>query len=227
MRVAAYVRVSTEDQSRDGVSLDAQREKVRLYAELHGLDLVEIITDAGVSAKTIERPGLSRVLAMLDSGEAGGVVVFKLDRLTRSLRDWSDLIDRYFGEKASRSLMSVSESIDTRTAAGRMVLNIMVTVYQWERETIVERTRGAMSYKRSKMQRISRRIPYGFVLGPDGKTLSTDPTEAATVADVRAWHAEGWPLRRIATELDRLGVPTRAGRPWSHTSVLSLVKRPA
>ena len=227
MRIVGYVRVSTEDQSRDGVSLDVQREKVRLFAELHGLDLAETITDAGASAKTLDRPGLSRALALLDAGEAAGLVVFKLDRLTRNLGDWSDLIDRYFGEKGGRSLMSVSESIDTRTAGGRMVLNIMMTVAQWERETIVERTRGAMAFKRSRSERISRHIPYGFTLAPDGRSLVPDPAEAAALADVRSWRDEGRPLRWIAKELDRRGVPTKSGGAWSHTTVAKLLKRPA
>jgi site-specific DNA recombinase len=226
VRVAGYARVSSEDQARDGVSLDAQREKVRLYAGLHGLDLVDVVTDAGVSAKSLDRPGLSRVLGLLDSGGAAGLVVFKLDRLTRSLGDWSALIDRYFGERGGRSLMSVSESIDTRTAAGRMVLNIMMTVAQWERETVVERTRTAMSFKRSRSERISRFVPYGYRLEPDGRTLTPDPAEAAALGEMRAWRAEGRPLRWIAAELVRRGVPTRTGVPWSHVTIGKLLRRP-
>src|SRR4051794_26295711 len=183
MRVVGYVRVSSEDQARDGVSLDAQRQKVRLFAELHVLDLAEVVTDAAASAKTLDRPGLSRVLALLDGGEVGGGGVFKLDRLTRSLGGWSHLIDRYFGEKAGRALMSVSESIDTRTAAGRMVLNIMMTVAQWERETIVERTRGAMAFKKSRGERVSGRVPYGFHLADDGRNLIEAPEENRAAAE--------------------------------------------
>ena len=227
MRVVGYIRVSSEDQARDGVSLDAQREKVRLFAELHGLDLAEVVTDAAVSAKTLDRPGLSRVLAMLDAGEVGGVIVWKLDRLTRHLGDWSHLIDHYFGEQAGRSLMSVSESIDTRTAAGRMVLNIMMTVAQWERETIVERTRSAMQFKRSRGERISRRLPYGARLADDGRTLIAAPDETAAAAEAAALQAAGWSLRRIAAELARRGVPTKTGCPWTFSGVRSLLKRPA
>ena len=97
--MSGYARVSTAEQSHDGVSLDAQREKIRLYAELYGLDLIEMVTDAGVSAKTLDRPGLIHVLGLLERGEATGLVVYKLDRLTRSLGDWTILIDRFFGER--------------------------------------------------------------------------------------------------------------------------------
>lgn len=227
MRVVAYCRVSTEDQARDGVSLDAQRAKVHMYAELHGLELAEVVADAGASAKSLDRPGLAHVLELLEAGAVDGLVVFKLDRLTRNLGDWSTLIDRHFGERGGRSLMSVSESIDTRTAAGRMVLNIMMTVAQWERETIVERTRGAMAFKRGRGERVSGRIPYGFRLAADGRTLAPVPEEAGLVADVAALQASGLSLRAIAAELDRRGVPTKTGRPWSHTSVHALLRRPA
>jgi len=225
MFVASYVRVSSEDQARDGVSLAAQAEKVRLYCELHSLGMIQCVVDAGISAKTLDRPGLSRVLALLDSGEAAGVVVYKLDRLTRSLADWSSLIDRYFGRPGGPSLMSVSESIDTRSAGGRMVLNVMMTVAQWERETIIERTLAAVKFKQSRGERVSGRIPFGSDLAPDGRALVPNKVELAAMEDVRRWHAEGWPLRRIAAELEARGIPTKAGRPWSHSTVQTLLKR--
>ena len=101
MKVIGYVRVSTQEQADGGVSLAAQESKVRAYASLHDLDLVEVIIDAGESAKTIKRPGLQNALAMLKRGEASGMIVAKLDRLSRSVGDWNDLIDGYFGEKVS------------------------------------------------------------------------------------------------------------------------------
>ena len=227
MRVVGYVRVSTEDQAREGVSIDAQRDKVAKMADARDLELVDVVADAGVSAKTLDRPGLTRVLAMLDSGEAEGLVVFKLDRLTRDLGDWSHLIDRYFGEKAGRSLVSVSESIDTRTAGGRLVLNIMMTVAQWERETVVERTRSAMTFKKGRGERVSRHIPYGRRLAPDGKTLEPDPAETALAAEVRRWRDQGMALRAIAAELSGRQVPTKNGGPWTFSAVRSLLKHTA
>jgi len=225
MRVVGYVRVSSDRQVDEGVSLDVQCEKIRLFAELHALDLAEVVTDAGISAKTLERPGLARVLAMLDAGDVGGVVVFKLDRLTRNLGDWTGLIERYFGERAGRSLMSVSESIDTRTAAGRMVLNIMMTVAQWERETISERTRAAVDHKRRRGERLGQ-LPYGSKLAPDRRTLQAEPVEASTILVVRGWHDAGWSLRRIARELDVLGArPKNGGPTWSPSSVRRILTR--
>ena len=226
MAVIGYARVSTEEQSRDGVSLAAQAEKVRLYGELYGLGPLEVVVDGGVSAKSLDRPGLARILGMLDSGEASGLVVYKLDRLTRSLADWSALIDRFFGRPGGPSLMSVSESIDTRSAGGRMVLNVMMTMAQWERETIVERTQAAMTFKRSRGERISGRLPFGSDLGPDGRTLVDNPAELLILERIRGRRSAGVAPRRIAAELNADGVPTKTGRPWSHSTIQSLARRP-
>jgi site-specific DNA recombinase len=223
-RVIGYVRVSTDEQSREGVSLDVQTEKVRLYAQLHDLDLVDVIVDGGISAKTLDRPGLSRILAMLDAGDVGGVVIAKLDRLTRSVVDLGTLLDRYFGERAGKQLFSVGDSIDTRTAAGRLVLNVLMSVSQWERETIVERTRAAVDHKRSKGERIGN-VPYGFTLGPDGKQLVPELGEAMTVFLIEFLRYHGWPLRKIAAWLNARTFPTKSGRPWSASTIHTLTRR--
>src|SRR4051812_2078687 len=107
MKVIAYARVSTEEQANDGVSLASQTAKLKAYCDLYDLDLVEVIVDAGVSAKSLDRDGLRRALEMLRNGRASGLVVCKLDRLSRSVGDWDELIERFFGEKAGKVLMSV------------------------------------------------------------------------------------------------------------------------
>lgn len=225
MIVIGYARVSSEDQARDGVSLAAQAEKVRMYCDLHALAVAEMVVDAGISAKTLDRPGLAVALGRLASGEARGLVVYKLDRLTRSLADWSALIDRYFGRPGGPSLMSVSESIDTRSAGGRMVLNVMMTMAQWEREQVVERTVGALAFKRSRGERISGRIPFGSDLGPDGRTLVENPSERQVLETIKEWRADGRGARRIASDLNARAVPTKGGGAWSHSTVQSIFRR--
>ena len=140
-RAVAYVRVSTEKQADSGQSLEAQRAKLEAYATLYDLQLVEVVVDAGVSAKSLNRPGLERALAMLKSGKADALVVVKLDRLTRSVRDMGELVERYF-KNGKAALLSVSEQIDTRSAGGQLVLNVLTSVSQWERQAIGERTVG-------------------------------------------------------------------------------------
>ena len=113
MKVIAYCRVSTADQSDHGVSLDAQREKTAAYAALYDLTIIETIIDAGESAKSLDRLGLQRALSLLKAGQADGLLIVKLDRLTRSVADWQTLIDDYFGDKVGKQLLSVNDSIDT------------------------------------------------------------------------------------------------------------------
>ena len=142
IRVVGYVRVSTEEQASHGVSLAAQTAKIRAYAALYELELVDVVEDAGQSAKTLNRPGLQQALTMSRSGAAQGLLVAKLYRMSRSVSDVATLIDSYFGDRAryQATLLPVADQVDTRTAAGRLVLNVLAAVSQWEREAIGERT---------------------------------------------------------------------------------------
>jgi DNA invertase Pin-like site-specific DNA recombinase len=211
-RAVAYLRVSTDKQADRGVSLDAQREKVEAYAKLYDLELVEVVVDAGESAKTLDRPGLQKALGMLRAGEADALLVAKLDRLTRSVRDLCDLVDRYFRD-GKRSLLSVGEQVDTRSANGRMTLNLLTTIGQWEREAIGERTATAMQHKAAQGEFTGGRTPYGFRLADDGEHLSPVEGEQAVVSEARALRARGLSLRAVAEALWEKGIGSRVGRP--------------
>jgi site-specific DNA recombinase len=152
MRAIGYARVSTDKQADRGVSLEAQTEKIRAMTLVHGAEIADIIVEAGESAQSLNRPGLQRLLALVDAGEVQTVIVAKLDRLARSVKDLCELLERF--ERRGVALVSVAESLDTGSAAGRLVLNIMTAVSQWEREAIGERTRDALSHKRSRGERV-------------------------------------------------------------------------
>ena len=227
MRAVGYIRVSSDEQANEGVSLDAQRAKVQGYAALYDLELLAIEVDAGASAKTLDRPALARALAMLDRGEADGLVIAKLDRLSRSVGDWDQLIARYFGERAGKKLWSVADSIDTRTAAGRLVLNVLMSVAQWEREAIGERTRDALQHKIRQGERCGK-VRFGHDLAEDGVRLVANPTEQDGLALLKEMAARGMSLRAIARELTARGIPTKEGRPgWDHSSVRRILQRTA
>ena len=219
-KTIAYLRVSTERQADTGVSLDAQQEKARAYASLYDLDLVEVIVDAGESAKSLDRPGLQRALAMLKTGQADALLVVKLDRLTRSVVDLGKLIETYFAP-GKAALMSVGEQIDTRSAAGRLVLNILASVSQWERETIGERTSVAMQHKQAKGEYIGGHAPYGFDLA-DGELVRNE-AEQTVIAQAKQLHAAGLSLRKIAAELDRQGIKTRKGSTFAAPQIQRMV----
>lgn len=221
MRVILYVRASTDDQL---LTLEAQRTKLQGYASVYDLDVVEVIEDAGESAKTLNRPGLQRAMAMMRSGAADGLAVAKLDRLTRSIADWQVLIAEFFGESGGKALFSVADSIDTRTAAGRMVLNILLSVAQWEREAIAERTKEALSTKMRRGERVGS-VRYGFDVGADGKTLVANAQEQAAIALMLQLRREGMTLRGVAEELNSLSIPTKEGGPWAFGSVARILRR--
>src|SRR5713101_7922622 len=224
MKVIGYARVSTEEQASQGLSLATQREKVEGYCKLHDLELVVVIEDAGQSGKTLKRPGLQRALTMLGKGKADGLVIAKLDRLTRHVGDWSMLIESYFGEKAGKQLSSVADSIDTRTAGGRLVLNVLLSVAQWEREAIGERTKDALQHKIRKGERCGK-MRFGYDLASDGKTLIPNRREQEAIELIRQLRAAGESLRAIAGKLNQGSIATKEGRPWVHTTVKGILAR--
>lgn len=221
-RTIAYIRVSTDKQAEHGVSLEAQRAKLEAYAALFDLDLIAVEVDAGASAKSLDRPALQRTLAALRAGKAEAVLVAKLDRLTRSVRDLGDLVDRYFAS-GKWALLSVGEQIDTRSAAGRLVLNLLASVAQWEREATGERTSAAMRHKAALGEYTGGEVPYGYALGPDGVNLQQEPAEAAVMMAARQLRAAGLSLRAVAAELDQRGLRSRAGRPFLAPQIARMV----
>lgn len=231
LKVVGYARCSTSEQSVEGVTLDAQADKIRGYARLHDLELIGIETDAGISAKSLDRPALARVLAMLDRSEISGVIVGKLDRLSRSVSDWNRLIESYFGPAGGKQLFSVADSIDTRSPGGRLVLNVLMSVAQWEREAIADRTRDSLAWKRQNGDTAGTRR-FGYRLVDDGRrSKSGQPVklvehagEQAVLAEMRAWRLAGWSDRGIARELDNQGVTPRQAKHWTATAVGRLLR---
>jgi DNA invertase Pin-like site-specific DNA recombinase len=186
------IRVSTDQQAERRIFLDAQRERVRAMATVQGAELIDVVVDGGESAKSVNRPGLQRVLSLVNAGKVDMVIVAKLDRLTRSVKDLCMLLEVF--EKRGVALISVAESLDTGSAAGRLVIAIMGAVSQWEREAIGERTREALRYKRSNGQRVGN-IAYGFRLARDGVHVEAKPGEQVALGRsvgcvVRACHCE-------------------------------------
>ena len=216
-----YIRVSTRDQAESGASLEAQRSKVEAYAVLHDLELVEVIEDAGYSAKSLDRPGMTKLLRFIRGRKITTVVVAKLDRITRSVRDLGELIELF--QRSGVEFASVADHIDTSTASGRLVLNVMGSVSQWEREAIGERTAEALAVMRSNGQRISRHAPYGYRLNGEG--WIEDEREQRGVALMRQLRADGLSLRRIAAELEHHGHHNRQGRRLSAQTIANVLKR--
>lgn len=224
MKAIGYVRVSTDKQADRGFSLEAQAEKIRAMAVVHNAELLDIIVDGGESAKSLQRPGMERLLALVDGKKVQAVVVAKLDRLTRSVKDLCELLERF--ERRGVTLISVAESLDTSSAAGRLVLNIMTAVSQWEREAIGERTRDAMNHKRTNGERVGN-IRFGYRLGADGKHVEPDPAEQEVLREIHGLRQSGHTMRGIAAALNRRALRTRRGSAWRLESVARVLKQGA
>lgn len=221
-----YCRVSTAGQVADGVSLEAQSERIKAWAAANGYELGGIFTDAGISGKRADnRPGLTAALDAVCKAR-GVLVVYSLSRMSRSVKDTLTITDKLSRSKAD--LVSLTEKIDGTTAAGRMMLSMLAVLSQFERDLVAERTKTALAHKKSKSERVSRKIPYGWSLDADGKTLTEVPAEQKVLRLIAELRADGESLRSIASILTGQGVPTRDGKPgWTHSTIQSIVNRAA
>lgn len=226
LKVIAYIRVSTADQAEDGVSLDAQRGKIDAWCMINDAELVNVHIDAGISGKRSDnRPGLQ---AALDEAVASGavLVVYSLSRLARNTKETIEIAERL--ERAGADLVSLSEKIDTTSAAGKMVFRMLAVLAEFERDLVSERTTGAMAYKRSKGERISRHIPYGFDLSEDGVHLIENESEQRVLSLVSQLRDSGLSLRKIAAELGSRGIKPKNGKSkWSHSTIQQILNRAA
>ena len=220
IKAIGYVRVSTEQQANEGVSIDLQIEKVKQYCNLYGYELHDIIIDAGLSAKSLNRPGLANVLQCLVDNKADALVVYKLDRLTRSLGDWSYLIKDYFNERSGKTLLAVVDQIDTSTASGRMCLNLMMTVFQWEREVISERTKAALGHKKFKGQPLGSA---GFGANLTSKTLEPNDNELTVIRLILDLRKEERTQKQIADHLNQNNIKSKRGGIWYQRTVKNIL----
>jgi DNA invertase Pin-like site-specific DNA recombinase len=203
--VVGYARVSTAEQADSGLGLLAQRAAIEAECARRGWTLATVHEDAGISGKTLNRPGMTDALAAVEHGGAEAIVVAKLDRLSRSLADSAALMER--AQRSGWKLVALDLGIDMTTPAGEMMANIMASAAQYERRLIGQRTRDALAVKKA-----------------EGATLGRPRTLPASVSDriVAARNAgQGWSA--IARELDADRVPTaQGGARWYPATVRSV-----
>jgi DNA invertase Pin-like site-specific DNA recombinase len=200
-RVIGYLRVSTDRQARSGLGLDAQARAIGAAATARGWEMVGTYTDDGCSAGTLRRPALAEALAALDRGEADALVVAKLDRLSRSVGDFTALTER--ARRRGWALVCLDIDVDTASPSGELVATITASVAQWERRIISARTIDALAAKRAQGARLGRPVAL--------------PTE---VRDrIVAERAAGRPFAAIAADLVADGVPTARGGRWAPATV--------
>jgi site-specific DNA recombinase len=216
---AAYVRVSTREQSTEGHSLAAQETRLRSLAESQGVALGRVFIDAGQSAGTLERPAIRELLAAIERGEISALYICKLDRLSRNLEDLLGIVR--LCKNHNVALVSASEAIDTGSPAGRMMISMLGGFAEFERARISERIADVAFDLRRQGKVYCRHAPFGY--RRDGKTLLAHPMEQAALATMRQMHANGASYRQIATMLTERGVQPK-GRAWYAASVRDVLR---
>ena len=224
MKTIGYVRVSTIMQAERGHSLAEQADRMKSFAHAKELDLIGVKSDEGISGSTIEkREGLKSALAMLDANEVEALLIVKIDRLTRTLKDLLGLVDKYFHAKSNHRLISMSDNIDTDTAMGRFGLNLLGSLAQLEREQTSERVSAVMQFKRRNMEHIGGLVPYGLrKCEDDSSRLEYDLSEMGAVRfmhDLRTAEPKGESYRKIAAHLAKKGYYQRNGNPFDPKTI--------
>lgn len=212
-----YCRVSTQEQADSGLGLEAQEEKCRAYCIANDWKVIDSYVDAGISAKSIDRPQLQNALAALKPNTV--LVVLKLDRLTRSIADLQPLSEQI--SRANAEWVSVQEKFDTSTATGRLMLRMILELSQWEREVIGERTSSALQQKRKRKERLGT-TPLGFTTVE--KQVVASPSEQVTVARARELRQQGLSMRKIAAILINEGHKTKRGGKWQAETIAKILK---
>lgn len=223
-RAVCYVRVSTREQAEGGVSLEAQGQAVRAYCAMRGLEVAEVVVDAGVSAgKALDtREGGRRVLDAVRRRGVSAVVAYKLDRLFRDCADCLDVTKTWDRLDVSLHLVDLGgQAIDTSTAMGRFFLTVMAGAAEMERNLIRERTSAALAHKAANGERVGQ-VPYGY--RAEGRDLVEDEDEQRFVRTIMAWREGGHSIRRIARLLNENGIEARGAR-WHPTTVARIIKR--
>ena len=225
MIAIGYARCSTQEQSDSGLGLDAQQAKIRSWCGVNDYELSDLYVDAGLSGKRADnRPGLCEALDAACRAEGAALVVYSLSRLARSTKDAITIAERL--DKAGADLVSLSEKIDTTTAAGKMVFRMLAVLAEFERDLVSERTIAALAVKRANGQRVGA-VPYGFDLADDATTLIPNSHEQSVMIEMDEMRQRRFSLQRIARELTHRGIPTKTGKSsrWTHQAVARILAR--
>ena len=237
IRCAIYTRKSSDEGLEQGFnSLDAQREACAAYILSQASEgwsaIPTIYDDGGFSGGTLERPSLQRLLADVDAGRVDIIVVYKVDRLTRSLLDFSNLVERF--DNAGASFVSITQSFNTTTSMGRLTLNMLLSFAQFEREVTAERIRDKIAASKAKGMWMGGIPPLGYK--PDGRTLAIVEEEARLIRHIHSRYLELGAVRLLANEfsLEEIKTPIRTqvngkmigGGTFSRGQLYSILKNP-
>lgn len=220
-RVAAYLRVSTDEQARSGLGLGAQRAKVDAMATVKDWPAPTFYVDEGISGtkESRSRPALALMMDAVATGAVDAIIINSIDRLARKARLTLELAEEF--QRAGVTLVSCKESIDTTTPAGQLFLTVLAGMAQFERDLIAERTRAALAEHSQRDGESGGRLPYGYVRELDGVRIERD--QARIVRRIFQWRRDGLTLRAIAAQLNKRRYASPQGKHWHHSSVAAVL----
>lgn len=223
MNAASYERVSSDEQAKEGFSLEVQAEKNTAYIKSQDWNLYGNYVDPGKSGKNLKRPGMERLLRDIDMGKVQIIVVHKLDRLTRNIGDLHYLLTLF--DKKEIKLISITENIDTSTAMGRMFVYMLGIFAQWYRENLSEEVTKGQSKRAEKGLRNTSAKPYGYDVGKD-LSLTINEEEADIVRQIYKWYIGGYGRNKIASLLNEQNIPASRGGRWSEKIIGDIIGNP-
>ena len=221
VRVAIYTRVSTEDQAKEGFSLDAQLDKLRSYCKARDWIVANEYIDDGYSGRNVKRPAYSRMMTEMDRWDL--ILVIKMDRIHRNSKNFMLMMEHL--KKEEKEFVSMTESLDTSTAMGRFVMDIIQRIAQLESEQIGERVYIGMEQKaKTNGGVLGFNIPYGYDY-VDGKLLVNED-EAKQVKNIFQMYLNGLSMKKIADILNSKSIPTKQNKIWGSQTVSTILKNP-
>lgn len=214
-----YVRVSTQKQVNDGLSIEAQISRIEAWAQFNEYELIHVFVDEGISGKNVNnRPKLAEALSLLKKDMA--FVFYSLSRVSRNVIDTIAIGEQI--RQASADMVSLSEKIDTTGAAGRMIFNLLAVLNQFERDQVSERTKMAMNYLKEN-NKVYSHVPYGY--DRIEKDLVINHAEAQNIAYMVGLREKGYGFRKIATQLNKDNIKSKYGGQWYAKTVEQVIKR--
>ncbi|WP_240414976.1 recombinase family protein [Paenibacillus periandrae] len=222
MKAAIYIRVSTEDQAIHGHSLPAQQDECVKYLLRRGYTEYEVYADDGYSAKTMNRPALTRMLQDVNAKKINYIVFWALDRLTRDPIDGLIMCRETFYKKGI-DFASIMEELDIKSADGEMMLTIRLAMARAERRRISERTKLGYIKRANSGKRNTPSRPYGYHLGPD-LTLTPNEEEIPILHMIYDWYIEGKGVHKIVRELNLRNIPSSRGGVWTRSPIMSMLQ---
>jgi DNA invertase Pin-like site-specific DNA recombinase len=225
MKTIIYIRVSTSQQAAEGISLEAQKQRLLQYCNFNGLDVVSVISDEGLSGSNSNRQGYQELMNLVKTKQVEAVAVYSLSRFARNTIEVLKSIEVM--NKKNIQFHSLTEKIDTTSPTGRFFLTTLAALGQLEREQISERTKDALAHKKSKSERVGQ-IPFGFELDEDGIHLVKNEREQKIINLVLSLRSSGFTYKNIAAELEKRGIKSKVNKiKWGATQIRNIIVKQA